>query len=48
MYTFQLGCPAYLYCIDKEAVKFSIPPNAGVLATIQKSHGIGINNQVKL
>lgn len=44
---FQLeDIPLYLYCIEKECINYVIPPNPGLLATIQKSHGIDLLNKV--
>ncbi|XP_063435878.1 uncharacterized protein LOC134716801 [Mytilus trossulus] len=37
--------PVYLYSVDKEAVKYTLPPNPGLLATIQGSHGIDLFNK---
>ncbi|CAC5425853.1 unnamed protein product [Mytilus coruscus] len=37
--------PLYLYSVDKEAVKYSLPPSPGLLATIQGSHGIDLFNK---
>ncbi|XP_052101983.1 uncharacterized protein LOC127735738 [Mytilus californianus] len=37
--------PVYLYSVDKEAVKYTVPPSPGLLATIQGSHGIDLFNK---
>ncbi|CAG2243059.1 unnamed protein product [Mytilus edulis] len=37
--------PVYLYSVDKEAVKYTLPPDPGLLATIQGSHGIDLFNK---
>ncbi|VDH94551.1 Hypothetical predicted protein [Mytilus galloprovincialis] len=37
--------PVYLYSVDKEAVKYALPPDPGLLATIQGSHGIDLFNK---
>ncbi|XP_076104796.1 uncharacterized protein LOC143073273 [Mytilus galloprovincialis] len=37
--------PVYVYSVDKEAVKYTLPPNPGLLATIQGSHGIDLFNK---
>ena len=38
--------PVYLYVTDKDAVSYGIPPNQGILATIQKSHNVDLHHKV--